>query len=164
MPIVQTIVDELEREAPTTGRVLERIPTDKMDWQPHLKSKSVGDLAYHIAALPRLGILVLQQDELDPSKGRPPFLVRQRRGQRADGLGGVAIVADGLGDLPQLPRLQRGLEVFQFIDEVPAAAARGEVPLQRRALGERLGAVQVIGKRRLVVMAVQRVLSLASLR
>ena len=71
MPIVQTIVDELEREAATTGRVLERIPADKMDWRPHPKSKSAGDLAYHIAALPSLGTIVLQRDELDPSQ-RPP--------------------------------------------------------------------------------------------
>src|SRR5947209_7731075 len=72
MPIVQTIVEELEREAPTTSRVLERVPADKMDWRPHAKSKSAGDLAYHIAALPGLGLLVLQNDELDPSKSRPP--------------------------------------------------------------------------------------------
>ena len=72
MPIVQTIVEELEREAPTTARVLERIPGDKMDWRPHAKSKSAGDLAYHIAALPGLGVLVLKNDELDPSKNRPP--------------------------------------------------------------------------------------------
>jgi uncharacterized damage-inducible protein DinB len=71
MPIVQTIVDELEREAATTGRVLERIPADKMEWRPHPKSKSAGDLAYHIAALPSLGTIVLQRDELDPSQ-RPP--------------------------------------------------------------------------------------------
>lgn len=68
---MQTIAEELEREAETTARVLERIPADKMDWRPHAKSKSAGDLAYHIAALPSLGTMVLRQDELDPSK-RPP--------------------------------------------------------------------------------------------
>src|SRR4051794_22342870 len=72
MPIVQTIVDELQREADVTARVLERVPGEKMDWRPHAKSKSAGDLAYHIAALPSLGTIVLKQDELDPSKGRPP--------------------------------------------------------------------------------------------
>ena len=72
MPIAQTIVDEVEREAPTTARVLERVPADKLDWRPHAKSKTAGDLAYHIAALPTLAIIVLKQDELDPTKGRPP--------------------------------------------------------------------------------------------
>ena len=68
---MQTIAEELEREAAVTARVLERVPSDKMDWRPHAKSKSAGDLAYHIAALPSLGTIVLRQDELDPSK-RPP--------------------------------------------------------------------------------------------
>jgi len=72
MPITKTIAEELEREAPVTARVLERVPTDKMDFRPHAKSKTAGDLAYHIAALPSLGVIVLKQDELDPSKGRPP--------------------------------------------------------------------------------------------
>lgn len=72
MPITQTIADEVEREAATTARVLERVPADKLDWRPHAKSKTAGDLAYHIAALPTLGIIVLKQDELDPTKGRPP--------------------------------------------------------------------------------------------
>jgi uncharacterized damage-inducible protein DinB len=72
MPIVQTIMEELEREAATTSRLLERVPADKMDWRPHAKSKTAGDLAYHIAALPSLGTMVLQREELDPTVGRPP--------------------------------------------------------------------------------------------
>jgi uncharacterized damage-inducible protein DinB len=72
MPIVQTIVDELEREGAATARVLERIPADKYDWRPHAKSKSAGELAYHVAALPALGIMVLKRDELDPTT-RPPM-------------------------------------------------------------------------------------------
>jgi len=71
MPIVQTIVDELQREADTTQRILERVPQDKLDWRPHAKSKSIGELAYHIAALPSLGVMVLRHDELDP-RTRPP--------------------------------------------------------------------------------------------
>ena len=71
MPIVQTIVDEVQREAGPTGRMLELVPAEKLDWRPHAKSKSVGDLAYHIAALPGLGVMVLRQDELDP-RTRPP--------------------------------------------------------------------------------------------
>ncbi len=71
MPIVQTIADEVQREAATTQRILERVPQDNLDWRPHAKSKSIGDLAYHIAALPGLGIMVLKTDELDP-RTRPP--------------------------------------------------------------------------------------------
>ena len=71
MPIVQTIVEELQREADTTQRILERVPQDKLDWRPHAKSKSIGDLAYHIAALPALGVMVLKQDSLDPRTRQP---------------------------------------------------------------------------------------------
>jgi uncharacterized damage-inducible protein DinB len=51
--------------------MLERVPQDKIDWRPHARSKSVGDLAYHIAALPSLGTIVLSQAELDVTT-RPP--------------------------------------------------------------------------------------------
>jgi uncharacterized damage-inducible protein DinB len=52
MPIVDSFLQELEQEAATTRRVLERVPTDKLDWQPHPKSMSLGQLATHIAKTP----------------------------------------------------------------------------------------------------------------
>ena len=52
MPIVDSFLQELEQEAATTRRVLERVPTDKLDWRPHPKSMSLGQLAAHIAKTP----------------------------------------------------------------------------------------------------------------
>jgi uncharacterized damage-inducible protein DinB len=49
MAIVDAIVMELEQEACTTRRVLERVPEDKLSWRPHPKSFSLGQLAQHIA-------------------------------------------------------------------------------------------------------------------
>jgi uncharacterized damage-inducible protein DinB len=43
---------ELTAEFPITRRVLERVPTDKLGWQPHGKSMSLGQLAQHIALIP----------------------------------------------------------------------------------------------------------------
>jgi uncharacterized damage-inducible protein DinB len=43
---------ELEMEAQTTRRVLERVPEDKLSWKPHAKSYSLGQLALHTAAVP----------------------------------------------------------------------------------------------------------------
>jgi uncharacterized damage-inducible protein DinB len=40
---------ELEQEACTTRRVLERVPEDKFAWKPHPKSFSLGQLSMHIA-------------------------------------------------------------------------------------------------------------------
>ncbi len=52
MPIVDSFLQELEQEAATTRRVLERVPSDKLDWQPHAKSMTLGQLANHIAKTP----------------------------------------------------------------------------------------------------------------
>jgi uncharacterized damage-inducible protein DinB len=49
MPIIDSVLMELEQEAKTTRRVLERIPEDKLGWKPHTKSFSLGQLALHIA-------------------------------------------------------------------------------------------------------------------
>ena len=49
MPIVDAIVMEMEQEAKTTRRVLQRIPENKLGWKPHAKSFTLGQLAMHIA-------------------------------------------------------------------------------------------------------------------
>jgi uncharacterized damage-inducible protein DinB len=46
------ILQELEQEAATTRRVLERVPADKLAWKPHAKSMSLGQLALHVAQSP----------------------------------------------------------------------------------------------------------------
>ena len=47
------VIGELQQEASSTRRVLERIPEDKLSWRPHPKSMSAGQLGLHIASLPR---------------------------------------------------------------------------------------------------------------
>lgn len=49
MSIADAIVMELDQEAKTTQRVLERVPEDKLSWKPHSTSYSLGQLALHIA-------------------------------------------------------------------------------------------------------------------
>jgi len=67
---------ELEKEAMTTRRMLNCIPTEKLDWQPHPKSMTVRTLATHIAELPTWLGMVLNTDELDfeASPYNPPKL------------------------------------------------------------------------------------------
>lgn len=43
---------ELEQEAQTTKRVLERVPGDKLEWRPHEKARTLGELAMHVAVVP----------------------------------------------------------------------------------------------------------------
>jgi uncharacterized damage-inducible protein DinB len=52
MPMIEALLQELEQEAMTTRRVLERVPSDKLGWKPHEKSMSLGQLALHVATTP----------------------------------------------------------------------------------------------------------------
>jgi len=52
MAIIETLLQELEQEAQTTRRVLERVPDASLGWKPHEKSMSLGQLALHIATVP----------------------------------------------------------------------------------------------------------------
>ena len=52
MKATDALIMELEQEAKTTRRVLERVPGDKLAWKPHEKSMSLGQLSLHIAQIP----------------------------------------------------------------------------------------------------------------
>jgi uncharacterized damage-inducible protein DinB len=62
---------DLEGELKTTRRTLERVPNGKDDWRPHPKSKSLDELATHIAQLPGLGIRIVSQDEYEGLSAPP---------------------------------------------------------------------------------------------
>ncbi len=49
MSMAQMFLGELEQENAATRRILERIPSDKLDWKPHEKSMTLGQLGLHIA-------------------------------------------------------------------------------------------------------------------
>ena len=51
--IADAIVMEMDQEAETTKRLFGVIPEDKLDWRPHPKAKTLGELAMHIAQIPR---------------------------------------------------------------------------------------------------------------
>ena len=52
MAMIDGLLQELEQEAQTTRRVLERVPDAHLSWKPHEKSFSLGQLALHIATVP----------------------------------------------------------------------------------------------------------------
>jgi uncharacterized damage-inducible protein DinB len=52
MKMIESLLAELEQEAQTTRRVLERIPEAHLTWKPHPKSMSLGQLALHVATVP----------------------------------------------------------------------------------------------------------------
>src|SRR5262245_28403826 len=52
MAMSDVFLQELEQEAKTTRRALERVPENELDWRPHPKSMSLGQLSLHIAVMP----------------------------------------------------------------------------------------------------------------
>ena len=63
--MVDALLSELDQEAKTTRRVLERVPGDKLDWRPHPKSMSLGQLAQHVATIPGSIAKALMMDTLE---------------------------------------------------------------------------------------------------
>ena len=63
---------DLESELATTRRMLERVPNGNNDWRPHAKSRTLGELATHLAQLPGFGILMATRNEFDGLAPRPP--------------------------------------------------------------------------------------------
>ncbi len=55
-----------------TRKVLERVPDDRLDWQPHAKSMALGRLATHLADLQHRPVDILSGDDLDVMPGGQP--------------------------------------------------------------------------------------------
>ncbi len=73
MSYAETILPEFDQEMANTRKVLERVPDDKLDWQPHPKSHTIGWNANHLANLPDWLVHTLATTELDiaPVGGKP---------------------------------------------------------------------------------------------
>jgi len=64
-PSVQPILNELHEEAAATRRLLERVPNDKLGWKPHARSRTLGELANHLASIPMMAERVASTDEFN---------------------------------------------------------------------------------------------------
>lgn len=62
---INTFLKEIEEEALTTRKMLECVPTEQFDWQPHVKSMTLKRLATHVAELPSWVAMAIKTDELD---------------------------------------------------------------------------------------------------
>ncbi len=61
----ESLIAEFRHETATTLRMLERVPAGAFDWRPHEKSRTLGEIALHIANLPGLFIAPLDREEFD---------------------------------------------------------------------------------------------------
>ena len=72
MAMIDAMLQELEQEAQTTRRVLERVPQEHLGWRPHPKSYSLGQLALHIAQTPAgVAELAMQSPAAPPDFTQP---------------------------------------------------------------------------------------------
>jgi uncharacterized damage-inducible protein DinB len=74
MPLADAVLAELDREGKSTAKILERVPKEKLDWKPHAKSRTLGQLAWHIASLPANAVRGLREGRIEVGVARPPSL------------------------------------------------------------------------------------------
>ena len=65
MKLTELFLGELDREAPLTRRVLERVPEGRNDWKPHQKSMPLGRLAILVAGMPAWLAMMIDKTEFD---------------------------------------------------------------------------------------------------
>jgi uncharacterized damage-inducible protein DinB len=65
MTLTDLFLGELDREAPLTRRVLERVPEGRNDWRPHEKSMPLGRLAALVAGMPAWLAMMIDKNEFD---------------------------------------------------------------------------------------------------
>jgi uncharacterized damage-inducible protein DinB len=63
---------DLQREIKVTRKVLERVPSDRLDWKPHEKSMPLGRLALHVAQLLYWHLNTVEDDAFDFAVAPPP--------------------------------------------------------------------------------------------
>jgi uncharacterized damage-inducible protein DinB len=80
MTMIDGLLAELEQEAETTRRVLERIPQAHLSWKPHPKSMSLGQLALHVATVPGNVAELAAQDTIP----EPPKFVQPEAATTAE--------------------------------------------------------------------------------
>jgi uncharacterized damage-inducible protein DinB len=65
MSISQSLLPEFGHEMAGLRRVVERIPTDRMNFRPHPKSFTLHDLANHLVTVPGWAHTTMAETELD---------------------------------------------------------------------------------------------------
>ncbi len=90
MTIAETLLLDFDAEAIGTRRVLERVPADKADWKPHEKSRTLAQLALHVAHIPTFATPIFTLPEYNMATPRPqlaPFTTAEELVKIAAGAG-----------------------------------------------------------------------------
>ncbi len=84
MSYAELILPDFEPEMANTRKVLERVPEDKLDWQPHPKSHTIGWNANHLAEMPGWAKATLAATSLDIAPLNGPRYVSPTLRQRQE--------------------------------------------------------------------------------
>jgi hypothetical protein len=69
MTIGQTFLKEVEAELKASRRLIERVPSDKARWKPHLKSAALGHLTQLVCRMPKVMADIVKGIDLDLAAG-----------------------------------------------------------------------------------------------
>ena len=64
MGLIDALLPEYDHEISTTRKLLERVPEDRLDWKPHARSYSLGQLSQHVATIPMWGEMTVKVAEI----------------------------------------------------------------------------------------------------
>jgi uncharacterized damage-inducible protein DinB len=73
MKLNELFLEQLDNEAKSTRRVLERVPEGRNDWKPHEKSTTFGYLAALVAKMPAWIAMMVDRDEYELTSQDPRF-------------------------------------------------------------------------------------------
>lgn len=154
MAMIDGLLQEFEQESQTTRRVLERVRDEQLEWRPHPKGRTLGELALHIATVPgAIATLAALPEVQAPDFTDPvPKSSAELLPALDDSIAKVNAHLAGMDDatFTQLWRLKNG---DQVLFEVPRGAFlrsvmlnhwyhhRGQLTVYLRALGERVPSV-----------------------
>jgi uncharacterized damage-inducible protein DinB len=65
MEIRAFLLEQLEKEAATSRKVLERVPEGRNAWKPHPRSMELGYLAALVASMPGWPAFMIEKDQID---------------------------------------------------------------------------------------------------
>jgi uncharacterized damage-inducible protein DinB len=68
---VDMLYSDFEAEHAATRRLLERFPDARHDWRPHEHSRTLAELATHVADIPNRAVSILTTGEMDQSTRKP---------------------------------------------------------------------------------------------
>lgn len=73
--MAQALLPEYDHESAVTRTVLEAVPEAQAGWRPHPKSRTLGELAIHLASIPAWAYLTLRERGFDLAPpGEQPYI------------------------------------------------------------------------------------------